>query len=204
LFCPFYTPAGGINEQTFAGKEKDMRKLIVSQFITLDGVMEAPEQWNSQYMKDTEVVKDIVEGFSASDMLISGRTTYEFFAARWPLRTGEMAEWFNRVHKYVVSTTLEKSEWNNSSVIRSSDEIRKFRLQKGKDILVLGSYRLVQELIKENLVDEFKLYIYPLTLGKGKRLFEEETTGQKLELTTAHVFSSGVIRASYRFAGLLP
>lgn len=171
-----------------------MRKLIVSQFITLDGVMEAPEQWNSQYMKDEEVTKDILEGFAASDILLSGRTTYEFFAARWPLRTGAMADWFNSVCKNVVSTTLRKTEWNNSSIIHSSEEIKKNKSQKGKDILVLGSYQLVQELIKENLVDEFKLYIYPLTLGKGKRLFE---AGQKLKLISALVFSSGVIRASY-------
>jgi dihydrofolate reductase len=174
-----------------------MRKLIVSQFITLDGVMEAPEQWNSQYMKDEEVTSDILEGFAESDMLLSGRTTYEFFAQRWPLRTGKMADWFNSVCKYVVSTTLEKVEWNNSAIIVSNDEIGKLKTQKGKDILVLGSYHLVQELIKENFVDEFKLYIYPLTLGKGKRLFAEETEAQKLKLISAKVFSSGVIRASY-------
>lgn len=177
-----------------------MRKLVVTQFLTLDGVMEAPEKWNSKYLNDEEITNDILDGFSASDSLLFGRTTYQFLAARWPARTGEMADKFNNLPKHVVSTTLQIAEWNNSAIINAnvSEEIKKIKAQSGKNILVWGSHKLVQTLMRDNLVDEYKLYVYPLILGTGKRLFEEGTAGQTLQLINARIFSAGAIAMVYQ------
>lgn len=180
-----------------------MRKLVVAEFLTLDGVMEAPEKWNSKYLNDEEMTNDILDDFSASDSLLFGRTTYQFLAARWPARTGEMADKFNNLPKHVVSTTLQKAEWNNSAIINAnvSEEIKKIkesRIAGGKNILVWGSHTLVQTLMRDNLVDEYKLYVYPLTLGTGKRLFEEGTVGQTLKLINARIFSTGAIAMVYQ------
>jgi dihydrofolate reductase len=176
------------------------RKIVVSQFLTLDGVMDAPEQWNSKYSADEEVVNEILAGFSASDLLLLGKTTHDFFAARWPSRTGAMADCFNHLPKRVVSSTLQKTEWNNTTVLSGNviEEVKKLKKQSGKNILVFGSYKLVQTLIAENLVDEYKLYTYPLTLGKGKRLFEQDATPKTLKLITAQQFASGVLAATYQ------
>lgn len=175
-----------------------MRKIVVSQFLTLDGIMEAPEAWNLKYLDDPEVTTEILADFSESDLLLFGRTTYEFFAARWPLRTGAMAGYFNQLPKLVVSTTLQRAEWNNTSVTRTIGEVKKVQEQPGKNILVFGSYKLVQELMIANLIDEYKLYVYPLTLGRGKQLFEKDAPAKTLKLIVAKQFASGVIAATYR------
>lgn len=177
-----------------------MRKLVVTEFLTLDGVMEAPEKWNSKYLNDEEMTNDILDDFSASDSLLFGRTTYQFLAARWPTRTGEIADKFNNLPKHVVSTTLQKAEWNNSAIINAnvSEEIKKIKEQSEKNILVWGSHKLVQTLMRDNLVDEYKLYVYPLTLGTGKRLFGEGTVGQTLKLINTRIFSTGAIAMVYQ------
>lgn len=180
-----------------------MRKLVVTEFLTLDGVMEGPEKWNNQYQHDEEMTKDILDDFSASGSLLFGRITYQFLAARWPARTGEMADRFNNLPKHVVSTTLQKAEWNNSAIINANvcEEIKKIKeshITGGKNILVWGSHKLVQTLMKDNLVDEYKLYVYPLTLGTGKRLFEEGAVGQTLKLINTRIFSAGAIALVYQ------
>lgn len=180
-----------------------MRKLVVTEFLTLDGVMEAPEKWNNDYLNDEELTNDIIDDFSASGSLLFGRTTYQFLEARWPARRGEMADRFNNLPKHVVSTTLQKAEWNNSAIINANagEEIKKLkksRLAGGKNILVWGSHKLVQTLMRDNLVDEYKLYIYPLTLGTGKRFFEEGTAGQTLKLINTRIFSTGAIAMVYQ------
>ncbi len=176
-----------------------MRKIVVSQFLTLDGVMESPETWTSGYLNDKEVTTRIMEDFAASDSLLFGRTTFEFFASRWPTRTGEMADMFNHLPKHVASTTLQKADWKNSTLLHHNaiEEIQKMKGQSGKNILVFGSYQLVQVLMKENLIGAYTLYTYPLTLGKGKRLFAEETRRQTLQLVCAQPFSSGVVASIY-------
>ncbi len=181
-------------------KKLTVRRILVSQFLTTDGIMESPEKWNLNYLNDREVVEEILADFSGADLLLFGKTTFEFFAARWPSRSGVMADNFNNIPKVVVSATLKKAEWNNASVINASAmaEIKKLKEQPGKNILVLGSHGLVQELIKEKLVDQYKLYIYPLTLGYGKRLFEDGTPAQKLQFITAKQFASGVISVIYQ------
>jgi dihydrofolate reductase len=177
-----------------------MGKLVVSEFLTVDGIMEAPEKWNSNYLKDEEITNDILANLSASNSILFGRATYQFFAARWPARTGELADKFKNLPKYVVSSTLQKAEWNNSVTINANinGEIIKIKKQSKKNILVLGSYKLVRTLMKDNLVDEFKLYMFPLLLGTGKRLFDKETAGQPLKLINARIFSSGAIEMAYQ------
>ncbi len=176
------------------------RKILVSQFLTLDGVMDSPEQWNRNYLGDVEVVSEILADFSTCDLLLFGKTTYDFFAARWPSRTGTMADYFNQLPKLVVSASLQKPEWNNTTVISTNgvEEITKLKQQPGKNILVLGSYKLAQTLLSENLIDEYKLYLYPLTLGKGKRLFEQGSAQQTLKLIAAKQFASGVLATTYQ------
>jgi len=177
-----------------------MRKILVSQFLTLDGIMDAPEKWNPKYFEDAEVVNEILVDLSAADLLLLGRTSYDFFASRWPSRTGTMADYFNNLPKIVVSKTLLKPEWKNTTIISSTaiEEIKTRKGQPGNNILVIGSHKLVQTLMREKLIDEYKLYVYPLTLGNGKRLFEHGTAEQALRLITAKQFASGVMAITYR------
>ena len=177
-----------------------MRKLVVSQFITLDGVMEGPEKWNATYLKDEEVVCEILADFDASDAILFGRFSYEFFGARWPSRSGAMADKFNQLTKYVVSTSLQKADWNNSVVVKENavKAIEVLKMQQGKNIILFGSYRLLQTLMQEHLVDEYKVYVYPLTLGTGRRLFEHGAPAQTFKLMSAKSFASGVIAITYQ------
>ena len=177
-----------------------MRKLIVSQFMTLDGIMESPETWAANYINDQEITEDILKDFSASDTFLFGRTTFEFMGDRWPKRTGPMADNFNNYTKYVVSESLQTTNWNNSIIIKDdiAEEVKRIKEKPGKNIILLGSYKLAQFLNEKNLVDEFKLLIYPLTLGRGKRLFEEGSTGQNLKLIKARTFTCGAIAAVYQ------
>ena len=173
-----------------------MRNLVVTEFVTLDGIMENPA-WSFKYWND-EIAAFKGEETDASDALLLGRVTYEGFAAAWPQSQDEGADFFNNVRKYVVSTTLDNAEWNNSVVIKDNiiDEISKLRQQDGGDITVHGSATLVQTLIEHDLVDRFRLLVYPVVLGTGKRLFMEGTTAT-LRLVQAQTFSTGVVGLIY-------
>jgi dihydrofolate reductase len=173
-----------------------MRNIVVTEFLSLDGVMEEPG-WTFEYWND-EIAKFKGEESSASDALLLGRVTYQGFAAAWPDSKDEGADYFNNVRKYVVSTTLVKAEWNNSELIKDNivEEITKLKQLDGKDIIVHGSATLVQTLIQHDLVDSYRLLVYPLVLGKGKRLFKEGTT-VKLELVETRSFSTGVSALIY-------
>ena len=173
-----------------------MRKIVVTEFLSLDGVMEEPA-WTFKYWND-ESAKFKGEESSASDALLLGRVTYQGFAAAWPESKDEGADYFNSVRKYVVSTTLDKAEWNNSRLIKDNivEEITRLKQQDGKDIVVHGSAMLVQTLIQHDLVDCYRLLVYPVVLGKGKRLFKEGTTAT-LKLVEAQSFSSGVAALIY-------
>ncbi len=152
-----------------------MRKLVVTEFLSLDGIMEDPA-WTFKYWND-DIAKFKGEETTASDALLLGRVTYQGFAAAWPGRQDEGADYFNGVRKYVVSTTLDKVEWNNSMLVKGDilEEITKLKQQDGKDIIVHGSATLVQTLIQHDLVDRYRLLVYPVVLGKGKRLFQDDT-----------------------------
>ncbi len=174
-----------------------MRKIVVSEFVSLDGVMEAPEKWTFQYYND-EVQKVIADGFSRSDALLLGRVTYQGFAAAFSGQTGPDADIMNSQRKYVVSTTLQKADWNNSTLIKGNiaEEIAKLKQQPGKDIAISGAGTLVRSLMQLDLVDEYSLLVYPVVLGSGMRLFEEGTKAT-LKLLDAKPLSSGVVYLSY-------
>jgi dihydrofolate reductase len=169
-----------------------MRKLIVTEFVSLDGVIENP-MWTFKYWND-EIAN--FKGEEAGDALLLGRVTYEGFAQAWPNSKDQGAEYFNGVRKYVVSTTLQKADWNNSVIIRGIDDIRKLKESEGGDIIVHGSGNLIQSLIKHELVDNYRLLIYPVVLGKGQRLFADGTMAT-LKLVGTKAFSSGVTALLY-------
>ena len=173
-----------------------MRKIVVTEFVSLDGIMEEPS-WTFKYWND-QIAKFKGEESAASDALLLGRVTYQGFAAAWPGSEDEGADYFNNVRKYVVSTTLDKVEWNNSLLIKDNivEEISALKRQDGNNITVHGSATLVQTLIQHDLVDRYRLLVYPVVLGKGKRLFQEGTTAS-LRLLESHSFSSGVMALIY-------
>ncbi len=173
-----------------------MRQVVVTEFLSLDGVMEEPA-WTAPYWND-DIAKFKGEETSASDALLLGRVTYQGFAAAWPQSTDEGADYFNNVRKYVVSTTLNTVEWNNSTLINDNivEEITKLKQQDGQDITVHGSATLVQTLMQHDLVDRYRLLVYPVVVGKGKRLFKEDTT-TTLKLLESQSFSSGVVALVY-------
>ena len=179
-----------------------VRKIIVNEFMTLDGVIEAPEKWQFPYMSDdvSEEIKAEVHNAEAS---LLGRKTYEIFAASWPLRTNNefgIADKLNSERKFVVSSTLEKVEWNNSTLIKGNveEEVRKLKQQPGGDIRVVGSAALVQSLMKADLIDEFQLMIHPVVVGRGKRLFNDVIGISNLKLVEAKTFSTGVVLLRYQ------
>jgi dihydrofolate reductase len=178
-------------------KEDIMRKIVVTEFMSLDGVMEEP-RWTFKYWND-EIAKFKGEESSASDALLLGRVTYQGFAAAWPQSKDEGANYFNSVRKYVISETLEEPlEWHNSTLIKDNivEEITNLKQQDGQDIAVHGSATLVQTLMQHDLVDRYRLLVYPVVVGKGKRLFEEGIPAT-LKLLESQSFSSGVVALIY-------
>ena len=175
-----------------------MRKVVVSEFVTLDGVMEELPSWT--FRSEGEQQKFKFDELSASDALLLGRVTYEGFAAAWPSVTDEegFAEMMNGYPKYVASTTLDQAEWN-ASLIRGdvAEEVTKLKAQRGRDILVFGSGRLVETLLRHDLVDEYRLLVFPVVLGRGRRLFPDGLA-TTLRLVEATPFSSGVVALTYQ------
>jgi dihydrofolate reductase len=177
-----------------------MSKIVVSQFITVDGVVEDPGGsegherggWAFQFERGPDGDKFKLDEVMASDALLLGRVTYEGFAAAWPSREGEFAEKFNTMPKYVVSSTLEKPEWNNSTVI-GLDEIAGLRDRHEGDILVNGSVQLVQALVARGLVDEYRLMVFPVVLGAGKKLFADDGVRQALSVVDSRPVGEVVI-----------
>ena len=177
-----------------------MRKIIVSEFVALDGVMEAPHEWQGPFWHD-EMGQYKFEELFASDALLLGRVTYEAFAAAWPSMTDEagFADRMNNMPKYVVSSTLDTAEWNASLIKENiAAEIAQLKQQPGQDILVFGSADLVRTLMQEGLVDEYRLMIHPVVVGKGKRLFNEGVDLTALQLVDTRTFPSGVLVLTYQ------
>lgn len=177
-----------------------MRKLIVTEYLTLDGVFDEPGHWSFEYFNDEAMQYKRDELFS-SDVQLLGRVTYEGFAKAWPTMpdTGDFGERMNSMPKYVVSTTLTNAEWQNSTIISKNvaEEIKKLKDQSGQNILVAGSGKLVHTLMQNDLVDEFRFMIHPLILGSGKRLFSEGTEKCKLTLVETRAFKSGIVVLHY-------
>jgi dihydrofolate reductase len=178
----------------------NVRKLVVTEFVTLDGVMEAPHQWSFPFWGD-DIGKFKFDEHFASDALLLGRITYEGFAAAWPSRTDEQgyADRMNSLPKYVVSTTLDKVEWNNSTLIKENvaEEIAKLKQQSGQNIIIHGSGTVVRALMPLDLIDEYRLLVYPLVLGGGLRLFDDRSKAN-LKLVESKTFSSGAVALIYR------
>ncbi len=169
-----------------------MGKLTATSFITLDNVVEDPHLWSGAYQsEDTGVLNDSV--LREADAMVLGRTTYEGFAAAWPSRAGDpFSDKFNSMPKYVVSTTLETAEWNNSTILSEDPFARIRELKADQNLLTWGSPALVQGMLDEGLVDEFVLLYSPIVLGKGKRLFGEESR-HDLKVTETQQLSGGML-----------
>jgi dihydrofolate reductase len=180
-----------------------MGKIVVSQFVTLDGVMEDPGGsegtpcggWAFKFNRGPDGDKFKMEEVAAAEVLLLGRKTYDGFAAAWPGRSGDgFAEKMNGMPKYVVSRTLERADWNNSTIV-SGDVAKEIAALKGRvsgDILINGSAQLVQTPMKEGLVDEYRLMVYPAVLGAGKRLFETGSEPASLQLVSAQAMGEVV------------
>jgi dihydrofolate reductase len=185
-----------------------MSKIVVTEFISLDGVIEDPGGseaskhggWTRPYWND-EIGKVKFDELMAADAHLLGRVTYEGFAKAWPTMkdTGEFGERMNNLPKHVVSTTLKTTEWKNSHLIKENvaDKISKLRQQPGQSILVAGSATLVQTLIQHDLVDEYHLLVYPIVIGSGMRIFQNGLDKSALKLIEARAFSSGVVLLRY-------
>ena len=170
-----------------------MGKIVVTEFVSLDGVMEDPGGaecfkyggWTFEIPRGEEGDRFKVDETTASDALLLGRVTYEGFAAAWPSREGEFADKFNQMPKYVVSSTLDEPEWENSTVLRGdlAEEVEQVKARHDGDVVVHGSAQLVQGLLERGLVDELRLMVFPVVLGAGKRLFGDTGERKTLKLT---------------------
>jgi dihydrofolate reductase len=186
-----------------------MRKIIVSEYVTLDGVMEDPGGgdkskyggWSLQFWNE-QAMKFKYDELFACDALLLGRVTYDGFAKAWPAMkdAGDFGERMNSISKLVVSTTLKNAEWNNSTIINNNvvATIEALKEQSGKDILVAGSAELVHTLMQYDLTDEFRLMIHPIVVGGGKRLFGEGIDRKVLKLLDTKTFSSGIVVLNYQ------
>jgi dihydrofolate reductase len=174
-----------------------MRRIIVGLFVSLDGVMEAPEQWTFPYQND-EVMQALGANMARCDALLLGRKTYETYAASFAHQSGGLADYLNSQRKYVVSNTLKSAGWNNSQIISGdvASRIASIKQQPGQDITVTGSGDLIQTLMRHNLVDEYSLLIMPVVLGAGQRLFRDGSAA-KLSLASARAFTNGVVQMIY-------
>lgn len=185
-----------------------MRKLVVSEFVSLDGIFEDPGGaesykyggWTMSYSND-EFAQFKGDEIKTADALLLGRITYEGFAKAWPNMqgAGEYGEWMNGTPKYVISKTLKKADWNNSMIISGNvvEEMSKIKQGVGKDILVFGSGQLSRFLLENNLVDQINLLVYPVILGEGKRLFAGSEK-KELQLVEAKTFKTGIVSLIYQ------
>jgi len=190
-----------------------MRKIVANFFISLDGVVEAPEQWHFPYFND-EMGAAVGKGTQTTDAFLMGRKLYEEWAAYWPAQDRptpggsgdevetadeDFAAFINHVDKYVVSNTLSQADWNNTTVIpgdTAAERIAELKQQPGGDISLSGSATLVRWLLAEDLLDELKLLIHPIAVGRGQRLFEDTPT-HPLKLVNSETFETGVLNLTY-------
>jgi dihydrofolate reductase len=188
-----------------------MARIIVTEFISLDGVVEDPGGsedfkyggWSFEIERGAEGDMFKLDETMDSDALLLGRVTYEGFAAAWPSRDGEFADRFNSMPKYVVSSTLQEPGWNNSTVLKGDvvQEVSKLRQEQDGNIVVHGSAQLVQTLLEHDLVDELRLMVFPVVLGAGKRLFGDTSDKKRLRLTDSKRVGDGVDILIYEPAG---
>jgi dihydrofolate reductase len=180
-----------------------MRKIAAGLFISLDGVVESPEKWTGPYFND-QVGQAVGALMAPNDAMLLGRVTYEGFAAAFGGQSGGMADQMNNTPKYVVSGTLASADWENSTLISQNvaEEIRALKELPGMNIGMSGSSTLVGWLLREGLLDQLDLLVFPVVLGTGKRLFSEPGNQIPLALTGSQAFSTGVMHLSYEPAQL--
>jgi dihydrofolate reductase len=186
-----------------------MSKIVSGLFRTLDGVVEAPGSadttlsekrgWSDPYMSQ-EIGMSIYELIQNSQAFLLGRRTYQDFAAFWPSMPADdpFAQVMNGMPKYVLSTTLEKAEWNNSTLLRGIEDVARLKQEPGKDINITGSPTLVRSLLEHGLLDELQFMICPVVLGVGKRLFPEGVDTKSLKLLDTKAFDTGMVLLSYQ------
>jgi dihydrofolate reductase len=184
-----------------------MGRIVVSEFVSLDGVIEAPGGgedyrhggWSFEIDRGPEGDRFKLDETIQAEALLLGRVTYEGFAAAWPTMQGEFADKFNSMPKYVISSTLGQPEWNNTMVLGGDlvDEVSRLRDSLSGDVVVHGSARLVQGLLEHDLVDELRLMVYPVVLGSGKRLFGRTTDKKRVRLTDTQLVGAGIVIHTY-------
>lgn len=184
------------------------RDLIVTQNITVDSVIDASGDWfvpsGSEDPEHVAEMREVEEGLRATaDALLVGRLTFEAFRGYWPQQADDttgVAEYLNQVDKYVVSSTIDEPGWAGTTVLRGNvtDEVTALKRRPGGDIVTTGSITLVHALERAGLVDEYRLFVYPVVLGEGRRLFEGPAGRRGLELVEDHAFASGIVLLRYR------
>ena len=178
-----------------------MRKIVAGLFMSLDGVVEAPEQWAYQYGTD-QMWAEIAAGIGRADGVLLGRHTYQQFAQMWPNQPSDtpMAAFLNNTHKYVVSASLDTLQWGPASLFTGdlADELTELRRRPGKNIQIPGSPTLVRSLVRDGLLDELSLHICPIVAGPGMRLFEDMTDQVRLKVTESKTFCTGVLAVTYQ------
>ncbi len=185
-----------------------MGRVVITEFVSLDGVMEAPgggegfehAGWTFEIARGEEGDKFKLDEVLDAEAQLLGRVTYEGFAAAWPKMEGVFADKFNSMPKYVVSSTLRDPEWNNTTVLAGdmAEEVSRLKQSVGGDILVAGSAQLAQGLIEHDLVDELRLMVFPVVLGKGRRLFGETSAKKRLQLADSKIVGDGISILTYR------
>ena len=188
-----------------------MGRIVVTEFISLDGVVEDPGGaesfvhggWSFEFDRGEDGDRFKLDETLSSQALLLGRVTYEGFAAAWPSREGEFADKFNHMPKYVVSSTIDDPEWENSTVLRGdlAEEVEQVKARHDGDVVVHGSAQLAQGLLERDLVDELRLMVFPVVLGAGKRLFGETSDKKRLQLVDSKTVGDGVAVLTYRRQG---
>jgi dihydrofolate reductase len=181
-----------------------MRKVIASEIVSLNGVMEAPEQWHFPFI-NVDLQAEINASIHSVDALLFGRVTFEIFAKHWSSKTQNehgIADKLNSVPKYVVSTTLEHADWNNSSIIGGNlkEEISRLKNQAGGDIGIIGSAKLVESLLQLDLIDEIRLWVHPVVVRGGQHLFGDQLESKAMHLLESKTHETGVVSVLYQTA----
>jgi dihydrofolate reductase len=174
-----------------------MRNLVVTQNITVDGVIEGGD-WFGPADGGPEVLADVREQMSRADAFLTGRVTFEEMRGFWPAQTDDpsgISAYLNEVQKYVVSSTLQDPQWEPTTILRTLDDVRRLKTAPGKDIVCTGSITLTQALVTAGLVDEYRLFVYPTVVGTGRRLFQDARV--ELTLRGSRLFPSGVVLLTY-------
>jgi dihydrofolate reductase len=178
-----------------------MRRIIESTLVSLDGVIGDPHRWAGEYFDDAARSRSLAQ-LLASDGMLMGRRTYEIFSAQWPRAGGAYADRINEMPKYVFSSTLERADWDNTTIVRGdvAEQVASLKRADGRDLIVYGHGRFGHTLLEHGLLDEIRLLVNPLVVGRGTLLFQSGAQ-RRLELVAAQTFDTGVVGLTYRPSG---